>query len=51
MTFSKYGQGQNIRRPNNLKVFGSKKTKGHKQDIHYFLSSDTESGDFAVILP
>jgi hypothetical protein len=34
----------------NLKVFGSKKTKGHKQDIHYFLSSDTESGDFAVIL-
>ena len=31
MTFIGYAQGQNIWKPNNLEIFGGKKTKGFKQ--------------------
>ena len=32
ITFTKYAQNQNIKKPNNINVFGRKKTKGYKQD-------------------
>jgi len=32
ITFVKYAQNQNIKKPNNINVFGRKKTKGYKQD-------------------
>ena len=32
ITFIRYAQNRNIGKPNNLKVFGSKKVKGPKQD-------------------
>jgi len=35
----RYAQIQNIGKPNNLKVFGRKKTKGHKRDLKNSLMS------------
>ena len=32
ITFIRYAQGQKMGKPNNLKVFGSKKNKGHTWD-------------------
>jgi hypothetical protein len=32
VTFIRYAQDHKIGKPNNFKVFGSNKTKGHKQD-------------------
>jgi hypothetical protein len=32
ITFIKYAQNQNIKKPNNLNVFGRKTTKGYTQD-------------------
>ena len=38
ITFIRYPHGQKIGKPNNLTVFGSKKTKGPKQENQLMLS-------------
>jgi hypothetical protein len=44
MIFIKYAQSQNIWKPNNLKVFVCKKTKGPKQDSQHRLKSFMPEG-------
>ena len=39
-----YTQNQNIRKPNNLKVFGNNKTKGSKQESQSRLWSPITKG-------
>jgi len=49
ITFVKYAQNQNIKKPNNINVFGRKKTKGYKQDNQNktILSCSTEKQNVA----
>jgi hypothetical protein len=44
ITFIRYAQNHKIGKPNNFKVFGSNKTKGHKQDNQNRLRSYTPEG-------
>ena len=39
ITFIRYAQSQNIQKPNNSKVFGSKKAKRSKQESYNLLRS------------
>ena len=44
ITFIKYGQSHKIEKTNNFKIFGSKKTRRHKEDSQNLLRSPIPEG-------
>ena len=48
-TLIRYAQRQNIRKPNNLKAFGSQKIKGPKQDSKHRLSSPMYEREYLTL--